>query len=330
MKISMEGIRSKRMRVCFLTMCLLVVLHGCQETYVIARDQGVVVGRTMEFSIPFKTYVVTEPAGIKFKAHDLPNCKDTMTFGASHSVIKTQGWLGNVFLNSTFGGINSAGLSASLLYYKIFAEYLDSNYITGEECLNSISQNQVPEYILAKYDSVLQLKHDLEHNAFPSVWGLVSLGRIQPLHYSIIDKNGEALVLEYTKGKGRKFFNNTIGVMTNSPPFDWHMNNLRNYPHLTNEDHKPYTYDYRGEKMTASCPGAGIGLLGLPGDYSSPSRFVRAATLLKLIRKPKTTREAIIQTIHLINAADLTKGLVKLDAKYSYPGKDESLDHDHY
>ena len=285
MKISMEATRLKRMRLCFLTMSLLAVLQGCQETYVIAGDQGVIVGRTMEFSIPFKTYVVTEPQGTKFKAHDLPNCKDTMTIEASNSVIKTQGWLGKVFLNSTFGGINSAGLSASLLYYPIFAKYLDPNDITEDRCLSSISQIQVPDYILAKYDSVLQLKCDLEHDEFPSVWGIVSLGKVQPLHYSIIDKNGEALVLEYTKGKGMTFFNNTIGVMTNSPPFDWHMNNIRNYPHLNNVDHKPYTYDYRGERITAFSPGSGTGLLGMPGDYSSPSRFLRAADPFKTDEK---------------------------------------------
>ena len=72
MKISMETTPRKRMRLCLLVTCLLAVLEGCQETYVIAGDQGVVIGRTMEFDIPIKTYTVTEPAGTTFKGHDLP------------------------------------------------------------------------------------------------------------------------------------------------------------------------------------------------------------------------------------------------------------------
>ena len=233
-----------------------------------------------------------------------------MTFKASNKAIKTQGWVGKNDFHLTFGGFNSAGLSASMLNFKQFAEYLDSKNIAEDECLSSISQNQVVDYILAKYDSVLQLKHDLEHDAFPSVWAMETVGEIATLHYSIIDKTGEALILEHIKGIGAQLFNNTIGVMTNSPPYDWHMENIKNYAHLTNVEYEPYTYKYRGEEMSLGpFPYAGTGLQGMPGDYSSPSRFVKAATFLKVIKKPETTEDAIIQAMHLINAADITKGV---------------------
>ena len=316
MKISMETTTPKRMRLCLLVTCLLAILQGCQETYLIAEDGGVVVGWTMEYAIPIESYIFTKPAGTTFKAHDLPNCDDAMEFKAFNKVIITYGWAGNSDVPVSFEGFNSAGLSASMLNFADFAEYLNPYIITGNECKKSIPQIQVVDYILATYDSVLQLKDDLENDEFPSVWAmkLVEIDLTPPVHYSIIDNTGETLILEYTKGKGALLFNNTIGVVTNSPPYDWHMNNIKNYAHLTNVEYERYTYEYRGEKMSVGpFPYVGTGLLGMPGDYSPPSRFVKAATFLRVIKNPETSEDAIIQTMHMINAADITKGAVVED-----------------
>lgn len=81
---------------------------------------------------------------------------------------------------------------------------------------------------------------------------------------------GNSLVIEHVEGE-LKVYDNLIGVMTNSPTFDWHLTNLRNYVSLSPNNPRPVTVE--GVKGTGF--GQGGGMLGLPGDYSPPSRFVR-------------------------------------------------------
>jgi len=84
-----------------------------------------------------------------------------------------------------------------------------------------------------------------------------------PVHFIVTDAKGKSIVIEYLKGK-LHVFDNPLGVITNSPSFDWHMTNLRNYPNLAagGVELKPF--------------GLGAGMVGLPGDFTPPARFVRA------------------------------------------------------
>jgi hypothetical protein len=72
--------------------------------------------------------------------------------------------------------------------------------------------------------------------------------------------------------KGLKIYDNPLGVVTNAPTFDWHMTNLRNYINLS-ATNVP-AVDMGG--ITLAQFGQGSGLRGLPGDFTPPSRFVRA------------------------------------------------------
>ena len=89
---------------------------------------------------------------------------------------------------------------------------------------------------------------------------------------ALMSRTGAAAVVEWVEGV-RNVHENHIGVATNSPPFDWHMINLRNYVNQTAMDVP--TLSLSGE--TVAPLGQGTGMLGLPGDFTPPSRFVRAA-----------------------------------------------------
>ena len=80
------------------------------------------------------------------------------------------------------------------------------------------------------------------------------------------------MVIEYVNGAAH-VYDNPIGVFTNSPAFDWHITNLRNYVNLSPINVAPVKLSGK----TLKGLGQGSGLLGLPGDYTPPSRFVRAA-----------------------------------------------------
>jgi Linear amide C-N hydrolases, choloylglycine hydrolase family len=95
--------------------------------------------------------------------------------------------------------------------------------------------------------------------------------------------------------------------MANSPTFDWHMTNLSNYINLSVLNVPPVQLS--GLKLAQF--GQGSGLHGLPGDYTSPSRFVRAAVFSQSAIPSDNTRDAVLQAFHILNAFDIPLGAVR-------------------
>lgn len=124
---------------------------------------------------------------------------------------------------------------------------------------------------------------------------------LSPLHWILADKN-RCVTLEPVKD-GLKIYENPVGVLTNNPPFDYHMHNLANYINLTvkqpenrfGTDLKPYSL--------------GMGAIGLPGDLSSASRFVRAAFTKVNSVSGDSEEESISQFFHILGSVEQVKGL---------------------
>lgn len=123
-----------------------------------------------------------------------------------------------------------------------------------------------------------------------------------PLHWHIADKNG-ALVAEPSAG-GLLIHEDPVGVLTNSPPFSFHLTNLRQYLHLTAH----YPESSFGAKLEPL--GRGYGTMGLPGDLSPTSRYVRAA-FLKYNSPPETDEQRnIAQLFHILANVAMPRGSV--------------------
>ena len=133
-------------------------------------------------------------------------------------------------------------------------------------------------------------------------WGAVP----PPFHYIVYDKAGNSLVIEPLDGK-LVTYDNPLGVCTNSPTFDWHMTNLRNYVNLSPDNAS--STNMAGVEIAPL--GQGSGLLGLPGDFTPPSRFVRAAIFSKAAIPPNNTEEAVLQIFHILNQFDIPVGSVR-------------------
>jgi choloylglycine hydrolase len=101
------------------------------------------------------------------------------------------------------------------------------------------------------------------------------------------------------------FYDNQLGVFTNSPGFKWHMTNLNNYVNL-----RPGSAsDYQLDKDILLMPlGHGSGMLGLPGDFTAPSRFIRAAFFVSTSPLWKTSWDAVQQAFHILNNFDIPIG----------------------
>lgn len=127
-----------------------------------------------------------------------------------------------------------------------------------------------------------------------------------PLHWMISDGN-DSIVIESTK-QGIRIFDNPVGVLTNSPSFDYQLFNLNNYRFLSPKTTEP-SFSNKVD-FTSYC--TGLGGLGLPGDASSMSRFVKAA-FVKL-NSPVATSEtaSISQFFHILKAVEQPKGMNEL------------------
>lgn len=121
-------------------------------------------------------------------------------------------------------------------------------------------------------------------------------------HLSVHDAHDGDLVVEFLDGEA-VLHDNPIGVLTNSPTFDWHLTNLRNYVGLTNVEAKPV--NLMGMEVTAT--GNGTGLLGMPGDVTPPSRFVRATVLTEVATAAKDSRDAVNQAFHSLDLVSVPR-----------------------
>lgn len=135
---------------------------------------------------------------------------------------------------------------------------------------------------------------------------------LSPLHWIIADKT-RCITLEPMK-YGLKIYENPFGVLTNNPPFDYHMHNLVNYISLT-----PGQPENRFGAIELKPYSLGMGAIGLPGDLSSASRFVRAA-FAKINSVSGCSEEEIVgQFFHILDNVSQIKGLNRVpDGEYEY------------
>ncbi len=130
---------------------------------------------------------------------------------------------------------------------------------------------------------------------------------LSPLHWMISDKE-RSIVVEFMKD-GMHLHENPYGVMTNNPPFEYHLANLEHFRHLRNdnaevvrEDNLPYV---------AYC--AGLGAVGLPGDVSSMSRFVRMVFGKEYSISEEDESSSVGQFLHLLSYVEMIRGVCKTD-----------------
>lgn len=128
--------------------------------------------------------------------------------------------------------------------------------------------------------------------------------RASTVHWRIADKTGRQLVLEFIDGQPR-FYENKLGVLTNSPGFDWQMTNLNNYVNLY-----PGSAESKSLGNVTIAPfGSGSGFLGIPGDVTPPSRFIRAAFYQTSTPPQNTAQETVLQCFQILNNFDIPVGI---------------------
>ena len=138
---------------------------------------------------------------------------------------------------------------------------------------------------------------------------------LSPLHWIISDKE-RTITLE-SVNSGIKIYDNPVGVLTNNPTFDYHIFNLNNYMSLTSGDIEN-TFSPRKD-LALSTYSRGMGALGLPGDFSSMSRFVRAAFVKTNSVTCNADNDSVSQFFHILKSVEMPRGCVKIGKEcYAY------------
>ena len=129
---------------------------------------------------------------------------------------------------------------------------------------------------------------------------------LSPLHWIISDRNS-SLTVESVKD-GLRIYENHVGILTNNPTFDIQLFHLNNYMHLSNQEPE----NSFSQELNLTPYSRGLGALGMPGDWSSPSRFVKA-TFVKMNSVCASTEDASIsQFFHILDSVAHPRGCVKI------------------
>lgn len=267
------------------------ISNACTGITLKAKDGSYVVARTIEWGGSFlnSQYVIV-PRGHQQQSL-VPGEEKGMTFSARY------GYVGLSVEQEQFvvEGINEMGLSAGLFYFPNYGQYEEYN---ADNKNSTISDLQLVSWILGNCKDINEVKKSI-----PQVHVVAIDPRASTVHWRFADKNGQQIVLEIINGKPI-FYENKLGVLTNSPDFNWQTTNLNNYINLSPGS----TASKQFGNITLSQFGTGSGFLGLPGDITPPSRFVRAAFYQVSALQGNSAKETVLQCFHILNNFDIPIG----------------------
>ena len=266
--------------------------HACTGISLRAQDGSRVVARTVEWAAtPMQCGYVVAPRG-----HQHQSYTPTGLNGLKYKSV--YGYVGIYTEYEPFvvEGVNEAGLSAGLFFFPNYGDYAPYKESNNDETLCDM---QFVSWVLSQFSSIDQVKSAI------SEIDLVTLNhKIGAVHWRITEPNGRMVVLEVVNGVPN-FYENKLGTVTNAPGFQWHMTNLNNYINLEPGTCKDVTI---APGITLQSLGHGSGNLGLPGDFTSPSRFVRAAFFQTTSPTWATGFDTVVQAFHILNNFDIPVG----------------------
>jgi choloylglycine hydrolase len=271
--------------------------QACTGIRITAADGSIVYARTLEFGVPLDSQILFVPRRFEFFGTTASG-RPGLTW---HSKYATVGL--NCFGKEAFvDGVNEVGLAVGGFYFPGYAGYQTA---TPEDESRALAPWELITWMLTNFGTVDEIRAAIADVRVAAVPLNAEIG-IPPVHFIAHDKAGHSLVVEYVDGK-LKTYNNPLGVITNSPSFDWHVTNLRNYINLTATNVPPV--DLQGIEFSQF--GQGSGMRGLPGDFTPPSRFVRAVALGQSAVAGATGAEAVANAFHVLNSFDIPEGAVR-------------------
>lgn len=254
-------------------------------------------GRTLDYEVSYGESVVITPRNFPFVF------RHTAPMEHHYAIIGMATVAGDYPLY--YEATNEKGLSMAGLNFPGNADY--KPLAAGKE---NVATFELIPWLLGQCATVAEAKvHLAEINLANTPFS--EMFPVSPLHWILADRN-EAITIESVKS-GLQIYENPVGILTNNPPFDYQMTNLGNYLHLSTEQPE----NHFAPELGLAPYSRGMGMLGMPGDLSSASRFVRAAFTKLHSISGDTESESISQFFHILGAVAQQRGCVHMgDGKY--------------
>ena len=250
-------------------------------------------GRTLDYEFSYCDEVTITPRNYPFSFNYLGEIN-------THYAMVGMSYVANDY-PLYYEAINEKGLGIAGLNFVGNAHYHD--FIEGKD---NIAQFELIPFILSKCTTVNEAKNLLNNINIVNIPFSKDLPVAQ-LHWIIADKD-ECITVESVK-EGLKIYDNPVGVLTNNPPFDKQMFQLNNYMHLSPKNPE----NTFSNKLKLESYSRGMGALGLPGDLSSQSRFIRVAFTKMNSLSGDSESESVSQFFHILGSVDQQRGCCELD-----------------
>jgi choloylglycine hydrolase len=273
---------------------------ACTGITIKPKDGSIIFARTLEFGMDLKSNIIIVPRGKAFVG-TAPGDKPGLHWKTKYAMAGV-----NAFdLPVIVDGLNEKGLHVGLFYFPGFAKYQELN----GDYSKVLAPWELGGFLLG---TCADAKEAVAAAKSVYVGAAVQkdMGMVPPVHFVVTDAGGTSVVLEYVGGE-LKVHANPFGVMSNAPTFDWHMTNLSNY--VTMSDRNIGKFDLAGHEIKSL--GQGSGMLGLPGDFTPPSRFVRAIAFSKSALPAEGAKDGVLQAFHILNQFDIPKGSARAEDK---------------
>ncbi len=269
--------------------------HACTGITLKSQDGAVVFGRTMEWgSFDLHSRLVIVPRGYQYISA-LPDGKHGLTWKTKYGVVG----LDAVGKDLLLDGMNEKGLLVNAFYHPGYAEYPAFDPTSASRTMGSLD---VCQFLLTTCISIQEVQAALEK---VRVVGVVepAIGIAPAIHFIVTESSGKAIVVEFSAGVV-KIHEAPLGVITNAPNYDWHMTNLKNYVNLS----AVAIPMKRIEDLNFAPLGGGSGMIGLPGDFTPPSRFVRAVAFSQSARPTATGGETMYELFRILDSFNVPLG----------------------
>lgn len=249
-------------------------------------------GRTLDHDVSYSEEVTVTP-----RKFPLP-FRDSETLTQHYAIIGMAHVVDEYPLY--FDAVNEKGLAMAGLNFVGYAAYRP--YAQGKD---NIAGFELIPWILGQCGTVAQARGLLEKLNLTDTAFREDIPPAR-LHWIIADHD-EAVVVEAV-AEGVRIYENPVGVLTNNPPFPEQLLQLNNFMHLSPE--KPE--NRFSDKLDLQPYSRGMGAMGLPGDLSSQSRFVRAAFTKLNSLSGQSEGESVSQFFHILDSVSQTRGCCRL------------------
>lgn len=264
-----------------------------------AADGSVVVARTVEWALGDAHHdrFAIFPRGHRYTALT-PEGHGGMRWQGRHGFVTVTAY------GQPYGpdGLNEAGLYVGVYYFPGCCSLAPYDPAQAER---TASVGDFMQWLLSSFVTVAEVRAHLHEVRVVDVQDARFGGAPLPFHWKIADASGEAIVVEIVEGGEVRVHGAFLGVITNSPTYDWHLTNLRNYIGLSPAPREPIAL----EGLRLAPFGSGSGLLGLPGDFTPPSRFVRAAVLTATARPLADAHDAVFEAFRILDSFNIPVGV---------------------